>query len=364
LGVTEKFSKKILVLAGGTGGHVMPALAVAHYLHQQGMQIHWVGTKSGIEARLVPQAGFPLSTIDIQNLRRTKSHWLLAPWYITKALCQAFYIMVRERPDVILSMGGYASGPGAIAAWLLKKPIVLHEQNAIAGWTNKIIAKFATKIMVAFPGVFPQWGDKVVQAGNPVREQIILAKASLSALPSKDKIHLLILGGSQGARILNEMVPAALALIPQEKRPEVLHQSGKEKALTALNYEKHKVNAKVIAFIEEMGDAYRWADIIICRSGALTIAEISVVGLPSILIPFPYAVDDHQTENAKYLSDKGAAFLLPQSALTPESLQNLLLELIDNPAKRLVMGEACLQSASVQATMTIAQHCLEVCRGS
>lgn len=369
LGVQQ--NKKVMILAGGTGGHVMPALAVAHYLKENGNSIHWLGTTNGIEARLVPQAGFPISFIEIQGLRRTHwMMWLLAPWRIFKAIIQSCHVMLKERPDVVLSMGGYVSGPGAIAAWLLRKPIVLHEQNAISGWTNRILAKMAKRIMVAFPNVFSTIAKKVVQTGNPVRQDILSLAlpqerfAKTADLQSKP-VRLLVLGGSQGAAILNDVVPQAIALLASTKRPEVWHQTGKNHVLqTKTNYESLGVQAEVTDFIQDMAKAYEFADIVICRSGALTVAEISAVGVSSILVPFPYAVDDHQTFNAKYLSDQGGALLLVQSTLTAKTLASILEELIDNPAKRLEIAMNCRRLAQPSATQIVAQQCLEVSCGS
>jgi UDP-N-acetylglucosamine--N-acetylmuramyl-(pentapeptide) pyrophosphoryl-undecaprenol N-acetylglucosamine transferase len=374
----QKNPKKVMIMAGGTGGHVMPALAVAKYLKEKGFDIHWLGTRSGFEARLVPDAGFAISYIDIQGLRRTTLlSWLAAPWRVTRALAQSCGILLKEKPHVVLSMGGYAAGPGALAAWLLRKPLVLHEQNAIAGWTNRILAKFAKKIMVAFPDVFQEMAKKVVFTGNPVRKEILSVSKDAhlnphpNPLPGRERgpegistgegVNLLILGGSQGASILNEVLPQALALIPADKRPKVWHQTGKlhlEKTNT--NYANQGIEANVTDFIQDMAQAYAWADVVVCRSGALTVAELSAVGVASILIPFPFAVDDHQTYNAKYLSDNDGAFLLTQSTLSAKVLAAQLLEFIENPEKRLAMAKACRKMAKPNATQEVAEHCLEV----
>lgn len=362
--------KKVMIMAGGTGGHVMPALAVAHYLQDQGAEIHWMGTLAGIEARVVPQAGFPISFINIQGLRRQKwSMWLAAPWLMIKAILQSFRILLREKPDVVLSMGGYVSGPGAMAAWILRKPVILHEQNAIFGWTNRLLARFAKRIMVAFPQAFvgAAFDKKIIFCGNPVRETILKApspEVRAKENQSRQEVRLLILGGSQGASILNELVPKALAKLPISKRPVVWHQTGKNHLeKTEKYYQEQGIVARVTDFIQNMAEAYVWADIVVCRSGALTIAELSAVGVASILIPFPYATDDHQTANAKYLSDMEGAILLPQSALTADSLNQLLLELIDKPDKRLAIAKACRQLAKPLATTVVAEHCLEVSSG-
>jgi UDP-N-acetylglucosamine--N-acetylmuramyl-(pentapeptide) pyrophosphoryl-undecaprenol N-acetylglucosamine transferase len=354
---------KVMIVAGGTGGHVMPALAVARHLRLQGHEVHWLGTHTGIEARLVPAENFPISFIDIQGLRGKKaSTLLLAPFKILKAIFQSYRVLKKERPSAVLCMGGYVSGPGAIAAWMMRCPIVLHEQNAIAGWTNRVLANFARRIMVAFPGAFKtRQINKIVETGNPVRQDILNILPPTDRLSTRQsQVRVLILGGSQGATKLNEMIPQALALLPAE-RPLIWHQAGKNNlAATQKAYEDCEIKAQVSDFIQDMQEAYAWADIVICRSGALTIAEICAVGLPSILIPFPFAVDDHQTFNARYLSEKGAAFLLQQSALTPAALSELLLDLIMHPEKRLAMALASHSLAKPLATTVVAEQCLEV----
>lgn len=353
-------NKKILIIAGGTGGHVMPALAVAHYLKEKNTDIHWLGTTQGIEANLVPKAGIPISYIDIQGLRGKRwTGWLFAPWRVAKAFWQACRIIWKEQPHAVLSMGGYVAGPGAMAAWLTRKPLLIHEQNSVAGWTNRILATFASRIMVAFPGVFSSHSKKVRQTGNPVRRTILEIKKE----PATQPLNVLILGGSQGALKLNEIIPQALAQIAPDKRPFICHQTGKAHlAITKEHYQALNVKAEVVDFIDDMAKAYAKADIVICRSGALTIAELTAVGVASILIPFPYAVDNHQKYNAQYLSDKKAAILLDQSEMTPSKLYELLSSLIDNPQNRLAMSQACHQLAMPLATQNVAEYCLELSR--
>lgn len=362
-----KDSKKILIIAGGTGGHVMPALAVAEFLRENHIQLHWIGTATGMEATWVPRAGIPISYIDIQGLRGKRwTSWLFAPWRLAKAFGQACRIILKEQPHAVLSMGGYVAGPGALAAWIMRKPVLIHEQNAVAGWTNRILATIASRIMVAFPGVFSTHPQKVRRTGNPIRQAILAVGADPHIRFQKQQsdgrpLNLLIVGGSQGALKLNEVIPKALLLIEPIKRPIIVHQTGKTHLKTTLeNYEKCGIKAEVTDFIEDMAKAYEKADIVICRSGALTIAELTAVGVASILIPFPYAVDDHQTENAKYLSNQKAAFLLDQSELTPQTLQTLIMALIDNPKERLAMADACHQLAMPLATKNVAQNCLEM----
>ncbi len=360
--------KKILILAGGTGGHVMPALAVAKKLQQEGHSVHWLGTTQGIEARLVPLSNIPLSYIHISGIRRVS--WLAklyALGLIFNALLQSLSIMRKLKPDAVLSMGGYVSGPGGIAAWLLGIPLILHEQNAIPGWTNRFLARFAKKIMVAFPEAIKKMASqKVIEVGNPVRAEIVAIPSPATRFDSSTvpAVKILIIGGSQGASILNSLLPEALSLLEPEGL-QVWHQTGKAGfELTKEAYAKHQITAKVTAFIEEMAEAYAWADIIICRAGALTIAEVSCVGLASILVPFPYAVDDHQTYNAKFLSEKNAAFLLPQTHLTAQSLQKHIVQLRDNPEQRLKMAMASRDLGKPLATEIVAKQCIEVSCGT
>ena len=356
--------KKVLIIAGGTGGHVIPALTVAQYFISQGLQVHWIGTTQGIEARLVPAANIPLSFIEIYGLRGHRlQRWLKAPFQILKATFQALKVLKREKPDVVLSMGGYVSGPGALAAWILRIPFVLHEQNAVEGWTNRILAHFAKRIMVAFPQAFQDKKNKVVLTGNPVRSTILEVPPPQIRLVIREprEWRVLVLGGSLGASILNESVPKAIALFSKEQRPQLCHQTGKlHLESTRKIYAEYAVEATVTDFIENMSKAYEWADVIICRSGALTVAEIAAVGVSSILVPFPFAIGDHQTYNARFLSDKDAAILLPQAQLNENILYQKLKELMENPQKRLAMAKMSREYANPQATMRVAEQCIEV----
>lgn len=356
--------RKIFIIAGGTGGHVMPALSVAKAFISQGVKVHWIGTKQGIEAQLVPEAGIPITYIDIYGLRGHRwQRWLQAPWQILKAMWQAMKVIRREKPDVMLCMGGYVAGPSALAAWILRVPIVLHEQNAVEGWTNQLLSHFATKIMVAFPQAFRHKKNKVIYTGNPIRESIL-------SLPAPDirwnaseprNWRVLVLGGSLGASVLNETVPKAIALFLKAHRPDIWHQTGKQHlAKTRAIYESYGVEAYVVDFISDISTAYAWADVIICRSGALTVAEIAAVGVSSILIPFPQAIGDHQTYNARFLSDSSAAILLPQKQLNEKVLYEQLKSLMENPEKRLAMAKASREFANVDATMKVVKQCIEV----
>lgn len=356
--------KKVLIIAGGTGGHVMPALSVAEHFRANGIEVHWIGTGQGIEARLVNAAHIPLSYIDIEGLRGHHwLRWLKAPWQIIKAILQAMRVIKREKPNVVLCMGGYVTGPGALAAWLLNVPFVLHEQNAVEGWTNRLLSPFAKRIMVAFPQAFQDKKEKVVYTGNPVRQAILQVPAPDErwAKLHERRLRILVLGGSLGATILNETVPKTIALFPSDDRPEIWHQTGnRHLAHTQAIYEQHGIEGKVTDFIADMSSAYAWADVIICRSGALTVAEIAAVGVSSILIPFPHAIGDHQTYNARFLSEGSAAILLPQSQLNEKILYQILKELKDDPKKRLAMAKASREFANPQATIKVAEQCVEV----
>lgn len=365
LGIVDTNSiKKILILAGGTGGHVIPALSVAEHFQGQGVAVHWMGTASGLEALLVPAAKIPITFIDIQGLRgHSWRRWLKAPGLIGRAIWQSIQILREQKPDVVLSMGGYVAGPGAVAAWLLGIPLLLHEQNAIEGWTNRLLSRFAKRIMVAFPALFEGQKNKVVYTGNPVRREILNVRAPAErwADRTSSTFNIVVLGGSLGAAILNETVPQALALFSLERRPLVWHQTGKRHLETThQQYMQCGVTARVDDFIHDMSQPYQWADVIICRSGALTIAEIAAVGVPAILIPFPQAIGDHQTANARFLAESHAAILLPQTECTPMRLYEILSELMTHPAQRLEMANRCRQLAKPKATVQVAEQCIEV----
>ncbi len=312
----------VLIMAGGTGGHVFPALAVARVLRGRNEQVIWLGSRHGMETRLVPQDGFDIETIRVSGLRRKGLlAWLAAPWLLAVALVDALRVMRRRRPKAVLGMGGFASGPGGVAAWLLGRPLLIHEQNAVAGLTNRLLAGLAREVLEAFPGSFST-GKNTRVTGNPVRADIAQLPVPAERLASRTgPLRLLVLGGSQGARVLNEGVAPALALLSPQQRPQVWHQTGEATLETAREaYRAAGIDARIEAFITDMAAAYAWADFVICRSGALTIAELAAAGLPALLVPFPGAVDDHQTRNAHFLVDAGAAVLLPQAELAPARL--------------------------------------------
>ena len=313
-----------LIMAGGTGGHVFPALAVADALRARGYSVSWLGTQNGLEAELVPAAGYEIDFIGISGLRgKGLVGWLLAPMRIGHALWQSMRILRQRRPSLVLGMGGFVTGPGGVAAWLSRIPLVIHEQNAIAGLTNRLLARVASQVLSAFPQAF---GPRGLVCGNPIRENI-------AALPEPEQrfegregpLRLLVLGGSLGAAVFNRVVPPALAAMPEQERPLVLQQAGKRNIDEARRaYAQAGVEVDLRPFIDDMAEAYGWADLVLCRAGALTVSELAAAGVGSILVPFPYAVDDHQSANAAWLSDTGAAIVLPQNQMSEERLRKLL----------------------------------------
>lgn len=350
--------KPIMIMAGGTGGHVYPGLAVANYLQGKGIPLLWLGTSKGLEARVVPDCGYQLLTINISGLRgKGIFKWVLAPIAVLIAITQSIIIFIQRKPAVVLGMGGFVSGPGGIAAWLLRIPLCIHEQNAIAGLTNRMLGPLAHTVMAAFPGTFRTSINARI-TGNPVRDEILNVQKKIST--NSSPIRLLILGGSLGARALNEIIPESLAILPQSVEYEIKHQTG-EKLFTEteLHYKSLNVSAELLPFIDDMAEAYSWADIVICRAGASTISELAAVGIASILVPFPFAVDDHQTANARYLSDNGAALLCQQSELTKEKLAEWICEFYHSRERLQTMADAARNQSRPRATQQISELCLE-----
>lgn len=352
--------KPILITAGGTGGHVYPGLAVARELQAHGIPIIWMGTKAGLEAKIIPAAGIEVAWLEVSGLRGKGWQALaLAPFRLAKALWQSVKIMRKHQPAAVLGMGGFVAGPGGLVAALMGKPVVIHEQNAVAGLTNRLLAKFSKRVLEGFPNTFPQ-SDKVQVTGNPVRADIAALPLPLERLVDREEqpIHLLVVGGSLGAAALNQTVPQALALVAPHLRPEIRHQAGAKNLVAAQQtYQAAGVEASVTPFIEDMAEAYAWADLIICRAGALTVAEVSAAGLAALFIPYPYAVDDHQTANARYLVDQQAGLLLQQAELSPERLAKVLTELCTDRIRLLKMGMAARQLAMPYATTQVAAIC-------
>ena len=353
-------SRTILIMAGGTGGHIFPGLAVADRMRAAGWDVVWMGARSGMEARIVPPHGYRMAWIRARALR---GKGLLAKLMMPANLLYSFWESVRAifgvRPDVVLGMGGYVAFPGGMMATLLGRPLAVHEQNAIAGLANRVLAALADKAMVAFPGALKgaEW------TGNPVRAEI----AELAAPPERfagrgGPLNLLVVGGSLGAHALNEVLPKALALLPAPQRPRVVHQAG-EKHLETLrhNYAAAGVDGELVAFIDDMARRYAEADLVICRAGAITVAELSAAGVASILVPFPHAVDNHQTANAKFLAERGAAILLPQSAMTPSRLAELMRSL--DRARLLEMANKARALGRPDAARVVAERCMALVDG-
>jgi UDP-N-acetylglucosamine--N-acetylmuramyl-(pentapeptide) pyrophosphoryl-undecaprenol N-acetylglucosamine transferase len=354
---------RILIMAGGTGGHVFPALAVAHYLREQGHQVSWLGTRRGMEAELVPANGFEIDYISIAGLRGNGLlGWLAAPLRISLAIVQALGVMRQRRPQAVLGMGGFVTGPGGVAAKLSSRSLLIHEQNAIAGLTNRLLSRIADRVLEAFPETFS--GDKVTHTGNPVRNDIASLEAPEERFAShQGPLRLLVVGGSLGALALNEMIPDALALLPEEIRPVVRHQSGvRHLEVTRTAYEKAGVVGEVMPFIDDMAAQYGWSDLVICRAGALTVSELALVGVPAILVPYPHAVDDHQSANGSYLVAEGAAQLVQQRDLSAGSLAEMVGRFcrdVEAGRKELVvMAQNARRLARPGATAEVAAACL------
>lgn len=342
-------------MAGGTGGHVFPGLAVADEMRAAGWDVVWMGARTGMEARLVPARGYRMAWIRAAALRgKGPLAVLLLPVNLLVGFVQAARAIFRLRPDVVLGMGGYVAFPGGMMASLLARPLAVHEQNAIAGLTNRVLARLADKAMTAFPQALPgaEW------TGNPVRRDIAgIAPPGGRFAGRSGPLKLLVVGGSRGARALNECVPQALALL--EPRPAVVHQSGEDhlEALRA-SYRAAGVEGELVAFIDDMARRYAEADLVICRAGAITVAELSAGGVASVLVPFPHAVDDHQSANARFLADQGAALLMPQTELTPQKLADTLRGL--NRPRLLEMARRAHGLGKPDAARLVAARCMEM----
>ena len=350
--------KTILIMAGGTGGHIMPGLAVAEHLRSLGWRVVWMGNPDGMEARLVPGRGFETAWVKFSALRgKGLLRKLLLPFNLLRGFWQARREIKKIQPDVVLGLGGFITFPGGMMAALSGIPVVLHEQNSVAGMANRVLARFAKRILTGFPDVLPR-GEWV---GNPVRPEIAKLPAPAERLAQRTgPLNILVVGGSLGAQALNESLPLALAQIPGDERPQVVHQSG-EKHIEGLKaiYAKAGVSGNLVPFIEDMAGAYAWADLVICRAGALTIAELAAAGVASVLVPFPFAVDDHQTGNARFLAHVGAAILLPQTELNPDTL-TLLRNL--SRSQLLEMAQKARELAKPDATVVVVKACAELAK--
>jgi UDP-N-acetylglucosamine--N-acetylmuramyl-(pentapeptide) pyrophosphoryl-undecaprenol N-acetylglucosamine transferase len=350
-----------LIMAGGTGGHVFPALALARELRARQWRVVWLGTRRGLEARLVPAADFPIEWLSVGGLRgKGPTVWLGAPLRLMRALLQSIAVIRRHRPVIVVGLGGFAAGPGGVAAWLLRRPLLIHEQNAVAGFTNRCLSHLARRVLAAFPGAFAERVHAEV-VGNPVRAEILALAAPARRFALRDPaIRLLVLGGSQGATRLNSIVPLALALARSggAARFEVRHQAGERWLPSAQQcYASAGVSARLHAFIENMSEAYGWADLVICRAGALTVSELAAAGVGAILVPFPAATDDHQTRNAQILVRAGAAVLIADAALSAGRLAAEIGALCQGRGKLLAMAESARELARPHATAALADAC-------
>ncbi len=355
-------TSSFVVMAGGTGGHIFPALATAQALKDKGFDVHWIGTPDSMEAELVPKYGFDVSFVSVTGVRgKGVVDRLLSPFRILASIAAAIKLLRQLKPVCVLGMGGYVTGPGGVAARIMHIPLVIHEQNAVAGMTNRLLSRIANRVLEAFPGAFGHSGNsqKVSCTGNPVRKAI----AGSGSVKTDGPLKVLVLGGSRGALAINKLVPEALAQ-SEDVELDVWHQCGKGwEQQTQDDYRSFSVEGRVNAFIDDMATAYDWADVVICRAGALTVSELANAGKAAILIPFPYAVDDHQTRNGQYLVDQGAAKLFQQSELTADMLANELKSLAADRSQLKNMSQAALACARPDATEQVVAQCLEVIDG-
>ncbi len=353
-------------MAGGTGGHVFPALVVAKHLEAKAWEVLWLGTRSGLETDIVSRENISIQYISVSGFRGKKALSLcLAPFKAALSFIQALKILRSFKPDVVLGMGGFVSGPGGLAAWVLGIPLVIHEQNAIPGTTNKILSRLAKRVLQAFPNAFIQASiqpSKFLITGNPIRDSLITLPLPEERFKSRQgALRLLVIGGSRGARALNALCPKALALMPADIRPEIKHQVGAAHVEeTKLVYQKNGLNAEILPFIQDMADAYAWADLVLCRSGALTISELGAVGVGSILVPYPFAIDDHQWINAQFLEKAGGAIVIREHLLSPEILAEHLLAFSNDRMKGLKLAKAAKNAFKLDSTTLVVDACKEV----
>jgi len=357
----------IMIMAGGTGGHVFPGLAVADELKARNCDVVWLGTHRGLEARLVPQHGIEIEWITIAGVRgHGVLAWISAPFRIAGAVLEALRALRRRRPVAVLGMGGFVAGPGGLAAWLARKPLLIHEQNSVAGTTNRWLAPFAKRVFEAFPGSFPA-NVRTEVIGNPVRRSLTALEAPRTRLGARrsERRRVLVIGGSQGARILNETLPRALSGLPADARPEVWHQAGRSGLAAAREaYSEAGVAARVDEFIDDMGAAYQWADLVVARAGALTVSELATIGVGAILVPFKAAIDDHQTLNARHFVGGGGGVLITEQELTPAGLASALRSCLGDFDRLVAMAEAARAQAQLAAAEKLAAACLEVAGAS
>jgi len=353
-------SRTIMIMAGGTGGHIFPGLAVADYLREQGWTVVWVGSRTGMEAGLIPQRGYTMAWVRFSGVRgRNLLQAALLPLQLLIAFWQTARAIFSHRPHIVLGMGGYVSFPGAMMAALFNRPLVIHEQNSIAGLANRVLSKVADRVLTTFPEAFRE-ATAVIITGNPVRSEIVTMAPPENRYRARGgRLRVLVMGGSQGARVLNATLPDALALVPDDARPRVLHQAGAASLdVVRGRYEACGVVAEVADFIADIASRYAESDLIICRAGATTVAEIAAAGVASLLVPYPFAADDHQTINARFLADRGAALLVPQTEFTPQRLAEVLKEMTRE--KLLAMAQRARAVGRPDATLAVAKVCMEL----
>ena len=351
-----------MILAGGTGGHVFPALAVANELRDRGVPVIWVGTEKGIESRVVPDAGFSLITMSVQGLRRKGIlQYIKAPLIILQAMYESFRIVMRYKPCALLGMGGFVAGPCALIGVLFRKPLIIHEQNAIVGLTNRILSPLSSMMFTGFPIQYKK--RKIEYSGNPVRSNLTTIDDPEDRLKNRGNCkRLLVLGGSQGSSALNRVIPEAVELMGKSIDLEVWHQTGASGFQEVTNaYQQAEIKSNVATFIDDVDQAYAWADLIVCRSGAITLAEIASVGLGSILVPYPHAVDDHQTANAKSYVAAGASYLMSETDLSSEKLANLLANILVDDSRLMKMACAAKELGKINASKRVADECMHAC---
>ncbi|GJL81034.1 MAG: UDP-N-acetylglucosamine--N-acetylmuramyl-(pentapeptide) pyrophosphoryl-undecaprenol N-acetylglucosamine transferase [marine bacterium B5-7] len=353
--------KTLMVMAGGTGGHVYPALAVAEYMRNRGVRVVWLGTRAGLEARVIPEAGFDIFWMTIAGLRgKGLTRYLAMPFMLLRAIAQGIGIVRRERPDALLGMGGFAAGPGAVSGWLLRRPLVIHEANARAGLTNRLLAPLARRVLCGFPET-EGLGKNAEWTGNPIRQQFTSSRQVNDARANEAAFNLLIIGGSLGARVFNRELPACLQNLAVDGLINIRHQCGRGNLAEVRDaYDHRGIDAEVEEFIDDMGEAYAKADLVICRAGAMTVAEVCMAGVAAIFVPYPHAAGDHQRANARYLADQGGALLLDESDFNQGKLNPLITSLISNRAQLDEMASKAHELARSDATETVASACLEV----
>ncbi|MEM9256043.1 MAG: undecaprenyldiphospho-muramoylpentapeptide beta-N-acetylglucosaminyltransferase [Pseudomonadota bacterium] len=355
----------VLITAGGTGGHVYPALAVAEELLHRGYRVEWLGTRDGLESRVVPEAGIKLHYLPVRGLRG-KSIWqkLRAISVLGIAVLKAFWLVLIRRPACVLGLGGYVAGPAGVAAWVLRKPLVIHEQNSVAGTANRMLAPLADRVLAGFPEAFSEDRDVEV-VGNPLREELVEASdEAVYDYDGKRHFRLLVLGGSQGAAPINEVVPGAIQRLKRESDHvlEVFHQTGEEHIddVRERYGELLELGVEAEPYIEDMAGAYAWSDLVLCRGGALTVAEVALMGRPAVFVPLPQAIDNHQTHNARSLTDNGAGIMMNQAELDSYTLVKLLLECIDAPDALAQLAAAARGLSNADATLRVADVCEDV----